>query len=150
MGILFLCSTKQSVTVQKLDPNTRYEFVVRLHVDQMSSPWSSVVYHQTLPAGNKLSVQRHFTVNVFLSVSFWSFHCIFFTNVLRVVLCSVCLAPSQPPAGVRVTLIEEDTALVSWREPTESNVVITRYTILYASQKDWIAGHWQKVQREGK
>lgn len=67
-----------------------------------------------------------------------------------VVLCSVCLAPSQPPAGVRVTLIEEDTALVSWREPTESNVVITRYTILYASQKDWIAGHWQKVQREGK
>lgn len=107
-AIRYLQTTKQSVTVQKLDPNTRYEFVVRLHVDQMSSPWSSVVYHQTLPA-----------------------------------------APSQPPAGVRVTLIEEDTALVSWREPTESNVVIKRYTILYASQKDWIAGHWQKVQREG-
>ncbi|CAI5665082.1 unnamed protein product [Oreochromis niloticus] len=107
-AIRYLQTTKQSVTVQKLDPNTRYEFVVRLHVDQMSSPWSSVVHHQTLPA-----------------------------------------APSQPPAGVRVTLIEEDTALVSWREPTESNVVITRYTILYASQKDWIAGHWHKVQREG-
>uniref|UniRef100_A0A669C1E0 Protogenin n=1 Tax=Oreochromis niloticus TaxID=8128 RepID=A0A669C1E0_ORENI len=100
--------TPFGLMIQKLDPNTRYEFVVRLHVDQMSSPWSSVVHHQTPPA-----------------------------------------APSQPPAGVRVTLIEEDTALVSWREPTESNVVITRYTILYASQKDWIAGHWHKVQREG-
>uniref|UniRef100_A0A3Q0S928 Protogenin homolog b (Gallus gallus) n=1 Tax=Amphilophus citrinellus TaxID=61819 RepID=A0A3Q0S928_AMPCI len=107
-AIRYLQTTKQSVTVQKLDPNTRYEFVVRLHVDQMSSPWSSVVYHQTLPA-----------------------------------------APSQPPAGVRVTLIEEDTALVSWREPAESNVVITSYTILYASQKDWMSGLWQKIKREG-
>lgn len=41
--------------VQNLDPNTRYEFVVRLHADQMSSPWSSVVYYQTLPAGNDVN-----------------------------------------------------------------------------------------------
>lgn len=53
---VFLHSTKQSVVVQNLIPNTRYEFVVRLHVDQMSSPWSLVVYHQTLPAGNKLDM----------------------------------------------------------------------------------------------
>ncbi|KAM9376050.1 protogenin B-like [Pholidichthys leucotaenia] len=106
--IRYLQTTKQSVMVQKLYPNTRYEFVVRLHVDQMSSPWSSVVYHQTPPA-----------------------------------------APSQPPAGVRVTLIEDDTALVSWREPTEPNIVVTHYTILYASQKTWMAGHWQKITREG-
>lgn len=52
--MLFVHSTKQSVLVQNLHPNTRYEFVVRLHVDQMSSPWSSVVYHQTLPAGKIL------------------------------------------------------------------------------------------------
>ncbi|XP_040893949.1 protogenin B-like [Toxotes jaculatrix] len=107
-AIRYIQTTKQSMMVQNLDPNTRYEFVVRLHVDQMSSSWSSVVYHQTLPA-----------------------------------------APSQPPAGVRVTLIEDDTALVSWREPTEPNVVITHYTILYASQKAWMAGHWQIMQREG-
>uniref|UniRef100_A0A672IBS0 Protogenin homolog b (Gallus gallus) n=1 Tax=Salarias fasciatus TaxID=181472 RepID=A0A672IBS0_SALFA len=107
-AIRYLQTTKQSVTVQKLAPNTRYEFVVRLHVDQMSSPWSSVVYHQTQPA-----------------------------------------APSQPPAGLRVTLIEDDTALVSWREPTEPNAVVTHYTILYASQRDWMAGHWQRIQREG-
>ncbi|XP_070686594.1 protogenin B-like [Pempheris klunzingeri] len=107
-AIRYLHITKQSVMVEKLEPNTRYEFVVRLHVDQMSSPWSSVVYHQTPPA-----------------------------------------APRHPPAGVRVTLIEDDTALVSWREPTESNVVVTHYTILYASQKSWIAGRWQIMQREG-
>uniref|UniRef100_A0A3Q3QDL9 Protogenin n=1 Tax=Monopterus albus TaxID=43700 RepID=A0A3Q3QDL9_MONAL len=107
-AIRYLQTIKQSVTVRNLVPNTRYEFVVRLHVDQMSSPWSSVVYHWTLSA-----------------------------------------APSQPPAGVRVTLIEDDTALVSWREPTEPNVVVTHYTILYASQKAWIAGRWQIMQREG-
>ncbi|XP_008287962.1 protogenin B [Stegastes partitus] len=107
-AIRYLQTIKQSVTVQNLNPNTRYEFVVRLHVDQMSSPWSSVTYHQTLPA-----------------------------------------APSNPPAGVRVTLIEDDTALVSWREPTEPNVMVTHYTILYASQKAWLSDHWQKVQREG-
>lgn len=59
-------------------------------------------------------------------------------------------APSQPPEGVRVTLIEDDTALVSWREPTEPSVVVTHYTILYASQKAWLAGHWQIMQREGE
>ncbi|KAL7401590.1 hypothetical protein ABVT39_001820 [Epinephelus coioides] len=107
-AIRYLQTTKQSVMVQNLLPNTRYEFVVRLHVDQMSSTWSSVVYHMTPPA-----------------------------------------APSQPPAGVRVTLIEDDTALVSWREPTEPNVVVTRYTIMYASQKAWMAGRWQILQREG-
>lgn len=58
VGLLFVFvhSITQSVMVQNLDPNTRYEFVVRLHVDQISSPWSSVVYHRTLPAGNKLDI----------------------------------------------------------------------------------------------
>lgn len=51
---------------------------------------------------------------------------------------------------MRVTLIEDDTALVSWREPTEPNVAVTHYTILYASQKAWLAGHWQIIQREGE
>ena len=63
---------------------------------------------------------------------------------------SLRAAPSQPPAGLRVTLIEDDIALVSWREPTEPNVVVTRYTILYASQKAWMAGRWQILQREGE
>lgn len=39
--------------VQGLEPNTKYEFAVRLHVDQLSSPWSPVVYHSTLPEGNE-------------------------------------------------------------------------------------------------
>ncbi|XP_028285781.1 protogenin B-like [Parambassis ranga] len=107
-AIRYIQTTKQSVTIQNLISNTRYEFVVRLHVDQMSSPWSSVLYHQMLPA-----------------------------------------APSKPPVGLRVTLIEDDTALVSWREPTEPNVMVTHYTILYASQKAWLSGHWQRLQREG-
>lgn len=51
---------------------------------------------------------------------------------------------------MRVTLIEDDTALVSWREPEEPSVVVTHYTILYASQKAWLAGKWQIMQREGE
>lgn len=41
--------------VQGLEPNTKYEFAVRLHVDQLSSPWSPVVYHSTLPEGRNCS-----------------------------------------------------------------------------------------------
>ncbi|XP_056137223.1 protogenin B-like [Lampris incognitus] len=107
-AIRYLQTTKQSVMVQNLEANTCYEFVVRLHVDQMSSPWSSVIRQRTLVA-----------------------------------------APSRPPAGVRITLIEDDTALVSWREPEEPNVVVTHYTILYASQRAWLAGRWKIIQREG-
>lgn len=59
-------------------------------------------------------------------------------------------APQRPPAGVRVTLIEDDTALVSWREPEEPNVVVTHYTILYAAQKAWLAGKWLIMQQEGE
>lgn len=40
--------------VQGLQPKTMYEFAVRLHVDQLSSPWSPVVYHTTLPEGKEL------------------------------------------------------------------------------------------------
>lgn len=72
------------------------------------------------------------------------------TSCLPTTLLSVCAAPQQPPSGVRVTLIEDDTALVSWREPAEPNVVVTRYNILYASQKAWLAGRWQIMQREGE
>ncbi|XP_068596046.1 protogenin B-like [Brachionichthys hirsutus] len=107
-AIRYLQTTTQSVKVQTLYSNTRYEFVVRLHVGQVSSSWSSVVYHRTLPA-----------------------------------------APSRPPGGVRATLIEDDTALVSWREPSEPSVVVEHYTILYASQKAWLAGRWQTMQKEG-
>ncbi|XP_053741667.1 protogenin B-like [Synchiropus splendidus] len=107
-AIRYLQTVKQSVIFLNLNPNTRYEFVVRLHMDQMSSPWSSVVYHQTSPA-----------------------------------------APRQPPTGVRVTLIEDDTALVSWKEPNEANVVVTHYTIMFASQSSWTSGQWQIIQREG-
>lgn len=59
-------------------------------------------------------------------------------------------APMLPPSNVKVTLIEEDTALVSWKPPDEPNVAVTHYTILYASRKAWIAGEWQVLQKEGK
>lgn len=59
-------------------------------------------------------------------------------------------APLLPPSNVKVTLIEEDTALVSWKSPDEPNVAVTHYTILYASRNAWIAGEWQVLQREGK
>ncbi|XP_066557440.1 protogenin A isoform X1 [Amia ocellicauda] len=106
--VLYLQTSDQHMLVQGLEPNTRYEFAVRLHVDQLSSPWSPVVYHSTLPE-----------------------------------------APTRPPVGVKVTLIEDDTALVSWKQPDEPNIVVTRYTILFASRKAWVAGEWQVLQREG-
>lgn len=59
-------------------------------------------------------------------------------------------APTRPPSSVKVTLIEEDTALVSWKPPDESSIAVTRYTILYASRHAWIAGEWQVLQREGE
>nr|Q2VWP9.1 RecName: Full=Protogenin; AltName: Full=Protein Shen-Dan; Flags: Precursor [Rattus norvegicus]AAU05739.1 shen-dan [Rattus norvegicus] len=106
--VLYLQTSETHMLVQGLEPNTKYEFAVRLHVDQLSSPWSPVVYHTTLPE-----------------------------------------APTGPPVGVKVTLIEDDTALVSWKPPDGPETVVTRYTILYASRKAWIAGEWQVLHREG-
>uniref|UniRef100_W5LPE9 Protogenin n=1 Tax=Astyanax mexicanus TaxID=7994 RepID=W5LPE9_ASTMX len=106
--VLYLQTGDQSLLVKDLEANTRYEFAVRLHVDQLTSPWSPVVYQSTLPD-----------------------------------------APAMPPASVKVTLIEGDTALVSWKPPNEPNIAVTRYTILYASRRAWVAGEWQILQREG-
>ncbi|XP_021441928.2 protogenin A [Oncorhynchus mykiss] len=106
--VLYLQTAEKNILVPDLEPNTRYEFAVRLHLDQLSSPWSPVVYQSTLPE-----------------------------------------APTLPPSGVKVTLIEGDTALVSWKLPDEPNLAVTRYTILYASRKAWVAGEWKILQREG-
>uniref|UniRef100_A0A673MWR8 Protogenin n=1 Tax=Sinocyclocheilus rhinocerous TaxID=307959 RepID=A0A673MWR8_9TELE len=73
---------------------------------------------------------------------------------VRYLKVSVCLsvlrsAPTRAPVGVKVTLIEGDTALVSWKPPDELSIAVTRYTILYASRRAWAAGEWQILQREG-
>uniref|UniRef100_A0A8C4F200 Protogenin n=1 Tax=Dicentrarchus labrax TaxID=13489 RepID=A0A8C4F200_DICLA len=106
--VLYLQTSEQNLLVRDLEPNTKYEFAIRLHIDQLSSPWSPVVYQSTLPD-----------------------------------------APLLPPSNVKVTLIEEDTALVSWKPPDEPNVAVMHYTILYASRHAWIAGEWKVLQREG-
>lgn len=74
-------------------------------------------------------------------IEFYTHH---FTSV------SPRLAPVLPPAAIRVTLIEKDAALVSWKPPDEHNVAVTRYTILYASRRAWLAGEWQIQQKEGR
>ncbi|XP_062858479.1 protogenin B [Trichomycterus rosablanca] len=107
-AVRYLQTTEQTVMVQGLMSNTRYEFTVRLHMDQMSSPWSSPIYLRTLLE-----------------------------------------APLFPPLAVRVTLIEDDTALVSWREPEQPNLTVTHYTIHYALQRAWLAAEWKVLQREG-
>lgn len=48
-----LIRTEQTVTLTGLQPNTRYEFAVRLHMDHMSSPWSVTVYQKTSLEGNE-------------------------------------------------------------------------------------------------
>ncbi|XP_066523098.1 protogenin B [Hoplias malabaricus] len=107
-AVRYLQTTEQTLMVEGLRSNTRYEFAVRLHMDQMSSPWSVPIYQRTLLE-----------------------------------------APSSPPLAVRVTMIEDDTALVSWRQPEQPDLSVTHYTILYASQKALITGTWQVLQREG-
>ncbi|XP_035483950.1 protogenin A [Scophthalmus maximus] len=106
--VLYLQTNEQSLLVRDLEPNTKYEFAIRLHIDQLSSPWSPVVYQSTCPE-----------------------------------------APMLPPSNVKVTLIEDGTALVSWKPPDESNIAVTHYTILYTTRNAWIAGEWQVLQREG-
>uniref|UniRef100_UPI001CD8B505 protogenin A n=1 Tax=Solea senegalensis TaxID=28829 RepID=UPI001CD8B505 len=105
--VLYLQTNEQSLLLKDLQPNTKYEFAIRLHMDQLWSPWSPVVYQTTLAE-----------------------------------------APMSPPSNVKVTLIEGDTALVSWKPPDEANVAVTRYTVLYASRNAWIAGEWQVLHRE--
>lgn len=58
-------------------------------------------------------------------------------------------APLLPPMAVRVTLIEDDTALVSWREPEQPNLTVTHYTVHYVSQSARLAAAWKVLQREG-
>ncbi|XP_060902271.1 protogenin A [Labrus mixtus] len=106
--VLYLQTNEQRLLVRELEPNTKYEFAIRLHIDQLSSPWSPVVYQSTFPD-----------------------------------------APTLSPSNVKVTLIEVDTALVSWKPPEDPNVAVTHYTILYATRHAWIAGEWQVLQREG-
>ncbi|KAF7211970.1 protogenin A isoform X1 [Nothobranchius furzeri] len=106
--VLYLQTNEQSLFVQDLEPNTKYEFAVRLHIDQLSSPWSPVAYQTTFPE-----------------------------------------APTRPPSNIKVSLIEADTALVSWKLPDEPNVAVTHYTILYASRTAWMAGKWKVLQKEG-
>uniref|UniRef100_A0A3Q3GI47 Protogenin n=1 Tax=Labrus bergylta TaxID=56723 RepID=A0A3Q3GI47_9LABR len=106
--VLYLQTNEQRLLVRELEPNTKYEFAIRLHIDQLSSPWSPVAYQSTFPD-----------------------------------------APTLSPSNVKVTLIEVDTALVSWKPPEDPNVAVTHYTILYATRHAWIAGEWQVLQREG-
>lgn len=58
-------------------------------------------------------------------------------------------APTSPPLSVKVTLIEENAALVSWKPPEGLESAVTRYTILYASRKEWAIGQWQIMHRDG-
>lgn len=141
------CSNEQNILVRGLEPNTRYEFAIRLHIDTLSSPWSPVVYQNTLPEGNK-NVKTLNTSQ--LSDRINALFLADFHTVFKLALNIISPAPTLPPAHVRVTLIEVDTALVSWKPPDEPAVAVTHYTVLYASRQAWIAGEWQVLHREGE
>lgn len=55
--------SEQSLLVKELEPNTKYEFAIRLHIDQLSSPWSPVVYQSTFPEGEQFYEVYH-TLNL--------------------------------------------------------------------------------------
>lgn len=54
--------------VKDLQPNTKYEFAIRLHIDQLSSPWSPVVYQSTFTDGNlqPLNVSLTYGFNILI------------------------------------------------------------------------------------
>ncbi|XP_077087084.1 protogenin B [Siphateles boraxobius] len=106
-AVRYAQTTEQSVALSGLRSNTRYEFAVRLHMDQMSSSWSASVYQRT-----------------------------------------PLEAPRAAPQAVRVALIEDGTALVSWDPPDQPDVCVTHYTVLYASHSAGSAGEWRVLQRE--
>ncbi|TRY56280.1 hypothetical protein DNTS_028394, partial [Danionella cerebrum] len=91
-SVRYLQTSEQNVTLTGLQSNTRYEFAVRLHMDQISTPLS-------------------------------------------------------PPRSVKVTLIEEGTALVSWSPPLQPNLTVTHYTLMFTPQGSRL-GQWQILQRE--
>lgn len=49
--------SEQNLLVTDLEPNTKYEFAIRLHIDQLSSPWSPVVYQSTFPDGELIIIK---------------------------------------------------------------------------------------------
>lgn len=53
-----------SIMVKDLQPNTKYEFAIRLHIEQLSSPWSPVVYQSTFADGNLQPLKVSLTCGV--------------------------------------------------------------------------------------
>lgn len=51
---------------------------------------------------------------------------------------------------MKVSLIDDGTALVSWTPPDQPDLTVAHYTIMYASQTSWLAGEWQVLQKEGE
>ncbi|XP_032809711.1 protogenin isoform X1 [Petromyzon marinus] len=47
--VRYVHTTEERLLVEGLQPDTRYEFAVRLHLGSLLSPWSPVVYHSTPP-----------------------------------------------------------------------------------------------------
>lgn len=52
--------------VDGLESNMRYDFAVRLHMDHMSSPWSSPIYLRTLLEGDLKDFNTFQSVNSFM------------------------------------------------------------------------------------
>lgn len=63
-AVSFFCRNEQSLLVRDLEPNTKYEFAIRLHIDQLSSPWSPVVYQNTFPDGRIFFKLSNFSINI--------------------------------------------------------------------------------------
>lgn len=59
--------------VKDLQPNTKYEFAIRLHIDQLSSPWSPVVYQSTFTDGNLqlLNVSLTYDFNTLIILNYF-------------------------------------------------------------------------------
>lgn len=70
--------------VKDLQPNTRYEFAIRLHVDQLSSPWSPVVYQSTFADGNlpPLDVSLTYDLNTLKIENYFQVQELFFKKCI--------------------------------------------------------------------
>lgn len=65
--------SEQNILVRDLEPNTKYEFAIRLHIDQLSSPWSPVVYQSTFPDGKPRVKLSNVNISLRSPVCIYSF-----------------------------------------------------------------------------
>lgn len=139
MLFLSLCRSETHMLVQGLEPRTMYEFAVRLHVDQLSSPWSPVVYHTTLPEGKALG-EQHAVLERFVNLKAWKI-AYFKLSVQEILLSELHI----------VLFSEIDRQMLSGKSSWNCEILSQNLPKIsnnfYVKDTSTISNHWMKITR---